>query len=90
MHGGRHGVALLSFSCRNDEEPAWLASIRAMCACRTLKSAPTIVRRDMPIGRHAWRVGPGLRMHERGVGADFNVREGVAVAIDANRRAVIQ
>ncbi|WP_261537740.1 hypothetical protein [Burkholderia multivorans] len=89
MHGGRHGVALLSFSCRNDEEPAWLASIRAMCACRTLKS-PTIVRHDMPICRHAWRVDPGLGMHERGVGADFNVREGVAVAIDANRPAVIQ
>ncbi|MBJ9938497.1 hypothetical protein I7819_01225 [Burkholderia multivorans] len=89
MHGGRHGVALLSFSCRNDEEPAWLASIRAMRVCRTLKS-PTIVRHDMPICRQAWRIGPALGMHGRGVGADFNVREGVAVAIDANRRAVIQ
>ncbi|WP_261529233.1 hypothetical protein [Burkholderia multivorans] len=89
MHGGRHGVALLSFSCRNDEEPAQLASIRAMRVCRTLKS-PTIARYDMPIRGHAWRVGPGHGMHERGVGADFNVREGVAVAIDANRRAVIQ
>ncbi|HDV6318741.1 hypothetical protein QZN06_13630 [Burkholderia multivorans] len=89
MHGGRHGVALLSFSCRNDEEPAWLASIRAMRVCRTLKS-PTIVRRGMPIGRHAWRIGPALGMHDRDVGADFNVREGVAVGIDADRRAVIQ
>lgn len=44
----------------------------------------------MPICLNAQRVGPDISTHERNVGADFNVREGVSVAIDADRREVIQ